>query len=251
MSWWQSLYDEHLAEVLLTRESLEEVVRTSDFLERVLCLSPGMRVFDQCSGIGGVAIPLAERGLHVVGVEQCGAYVQRSVEEAAHVAERCSFFEGDAFEFVPERPVHAAYNWWTSFGYTRSDDKNSRMLARAFESLQPGGRFALDFLNLPGVLRGFQRHVVLRKPTPSGEVVLLRETALDLPSGTMEKTWTYFLPDGRRVTHQSSLRLYLPHQLRELLLGVGFEDVSFFGGVGGEALTMDTLRCIALARRPP
>ena len=49
-----------------------------------------------------------------------------------------------------------------------------------------------------------------RRETPRGEVTLVRETRLDLGQGMMHKTWTYFLPSGERVSHQSAVRLYLP-----------------------------------------
>ena len=159
-------------------------------------------------------MPLAERGLAVVGVDQAAGYIERArgrggasrlgAGGARHRRGRDSSHR---------RRSHAAFNWWTSFGYGVTDAENREMLARAFESLVPGGRFALDTMNVPGVLRHFQRDVVVRRQTARGEVLLLRETTLDLRAGRMNKRWTYFVDGERKVEHPSSVRLYMPESI--------------------------------------
>lgn len=247
MSWWEGLYDELLADVLLERE---DDAREVGFLMAHLDLEAGARVFDQCCGVGSLAIPLAARGCDVVGVDQAAAYVERGRARAREAGLEVALHAGDARAFVTDPPCDAAFNWWTSFGYSADDADNARMLERAFESLRPGGRFALDTMNLPGVLRGFQPGVVTRRDTPRGEVTLVRETRLDLGAGMMRKTWTYFLPDGERVRHESAVRLLMPHTIAELLREAGFEEVTLLGSTDGEPLGVDSPRCIALARRP-
>jgi SAM-dependent methyltransferase len=250
--WWASLYDDLLAEVLLERASPAEVEATIDFLADRLELRPGATVFDQCSGIGSLAVPLAVRGYRVVGVEQAEGYVERARQEAtaAGVGERCRFVASDAFAVGPGEPCDAAFNWWTSFGYALDDGQNRRMLAQAFEALVPGGVFVLDTLNLPGVLRGFREHEVTRRRTPRGEVVLVRESRVDPDAGALRKRWTYFLPDGRRVEHDSAVRLYLPHTLGELCRAEGFVEIELFGSIAGEPLALDSPRCLLRARKP-
>ena len=58
-SWWSALYDDVLADVLLERADEAEVDRTLTFLVDMLELRPADLVFDQCSGIGSLAVPLA------------------------------------------------------------------------------------------------------------------------------------------------------------------------------------------------
>jgi SAM-dependent methyltransferase len=249
MTWWADLYDDWLAEQLLVR-SESEVQGELAFLTERLGLAAGTRALDQCCGVGSLSLPLAARGVQIVGVDQAAGYVARAEREARARNLPATFFAADAREFVPREPVHAAFNWWTSFGYSPSDDDNARMLARAFDALVPGGRFALDTMNVPGVLRAFQRDVALRKQTPRGEVLLLRETTLDLERGMMNKRWTYFFGEKLEVEHRSSVRLYLPDAVATMLRGVGFTDVQLLGSTAGEALALDSPRLIALARRP-
>jgi len=249
MTWWAELYDDALADVLLERVDPAAVEVTVGFLRRVLAVEPGDRILDQCCGVGGLAIPLARAGFDVVGVDQAAGYIARATAASEDVRERARFFVGDAFGWRPERMCHAAFNWWTSFGYAPRDADNLRMLKRAAEAIVPGGRFALDFLNVPQVLRAFAPTVTISRATPRGTIELTRETTLDLAAGTMHKTWRYVLPDGTRPERTSVIRMYMPSQLVELLRAAGFDDIELYGDETGAPLTIDSPRCIAVAVR--
>jgi SAM-dependent methyltransferase len=249
--WWEALYDDLLAEVFLAGTDPAELNATTTFLIDKLFLSPGDLVFDQCCGIGTVALALAARGLRLLGVDQSASYVCRAREAARHRGlAGCTFHQADAFTFVPEQRCAAAVNWRTGFGGAGKDETNRNMLARAYATLRPGGRFALDYQNVPYLLRHFQEVLVRRHRLPEGEVVLLRQSTPDLPRGILHQRWTWFLPDGRRREGLSAVRLYAPHELARLLVECGFEEPAFFGGVRGEPLGLDSPRCIVLARRP-
>jgi SAM-dependent methyltransferase len=244
--WWSELYDDLLADALLDGTTDADADATVRFLVGALALSPGDRVFDQCSGVGRLSIPLARWGAEVVGVEQSARYVERARERARAAGVAPVFTVGDAFEHVPERPCAAAINWWTSFGYLPDDDANARMLRRAFEALAPGGRLALDVPNAPGLYAAFRPHEITRR----GDLVMLRESRLDLARGLLHKRWTFVLPDGRRVERPSTIRLYTPDRLVALLEGVGFTGARVLGGVDGRPIALDSPRCIVIARRP-
>ena len=247
--WWVPLYDELLAETLLVRESATEVAATIDFLQRVLRLEPGkeQRVLDQCCGIGSLASPFAQRGFKVLGVDQSAAYIERARSEGAPDTE---FHAADATEFVAEPACHGGFNWWTSYGYAPTREHNRKMLMGAFQSLVPGARFALDTMNLAGVLRHFEETVTVVRETPMGEITMTRNSRVDLAEGRLLKTWIY-ATEGREIsTHRTSIMLSMPHDLGVDLEAAGFEVESFFSGPDQSPLTIDDARCIVLARRP-
>ncbi len=245
--WWQSLYDDIIAELLLVRKDRDELDATVAFLRDRLRLVAGATLFDQCCGVGALALPLARAGVRVVGVDQSAAYVERARRVARDEGLPCQFHVGDAFTFRPDCAADAAVNWATSFG-NADDGRNQEMLRRAYETLRPGGWFALDFQNVPRLLRHFQSYLV-HDQGPGG-AMLVRESSLDLAGGALLQRWTVVRPDGGRQVRHSAVRLYLPHQLAGMLHECGFADVTFHGGVRGEPLSLDSPRCVLIARRP-
>jgi SAM-dependent methyltransferase len=249
VSWWAALYDDWLADHLLVRDA-SEVRDAIAFLVRRLDLAHGVRVLDQCCGVGSMAIPLAQAGFDVVAVDQAAGYVARASRDALEAGVHLELVAADAKSFVPKTPVQGAFNWWTSFGYADSDAENMAMLERAKDALVPGGRFALDTMNATEVLRHFEPVVVTRKPSPLGEVVLTRQSSVDLLRGRLDKRWSYARGGEKATEHTSSVKLYMPDAIARMLRAVGFCDVELLGSTAGEPLTIDSPRLIALARRP-
>ena len=247
--WWIGFYGDLLADVLLETTSDDEVVRTVDFLRRELRIVPGAKVFDQCCGNGRLSHALANAGFNVLGVDLIPGYIERA-QRGAPEAGNCQFETGDAFQYVATEPAGGAFNWWTSFGYAREDSRNIEMLRRAFESLQCGARFALDFMNVPGVYRNFQPHVVTRAPSDEGEITLIRESVVDLDLGLMRKHWTYYRRGELVAEHDSEVRLYDPVALGGLFEEAGFTEVSIYGDLDSSPITLDSPRCIVVGTRP-
>lgn len=247
-NWWNDLYDDLLEDMLLERASEEETERTLDFIVRHLKLAPGARVFDQCCGNGSLALPLANRGFELHGADQAKSYIEKANALASEKQLNASFVAADAFQHVAE-PCAGAFNWWTSFGYANDDETNLLMLQRAYESLEAGGTFLLDTMNLPGVFRHFQRDVVTERQTRRGEVTLHRRSRFDLEAGRILKTWTYHVPGEDPVVHDTSVRLYLPSSLCDMLRNVGFDEVTLLGDLDDTPLNIDHMRCICVAKK--
>lgn len=248
--WWVPLYDDLLAESLLVRDGDES--ETLAFLEDELLLgrrAKPARIFDQCCGIGSLAIPLALRGHNVLGVDQAEGYIERARITARHAGSSASFVAADAFEFVAQPACDAAFNWWTSYGYAGSEARNHRMLRRAYESLVPGGRFALDVPNLAGVLRHFDEDRTDRRETPLGTIEMRRESRVDLEAGRLLKRWTFQVDGTVRANRNTSLALAMPHDHMAALRSVGFEIAAAYASTTRDPITIDSRRCILVAEK--
>ncbi|MEZ4534243.1 MAG: hypothetical protein R3D26_04415 [Cyanobacteriota/Melainabacteria group bacterium] len=126
------------------------------------------------------------------------------------------------------------------------------MLKRAFESLKPGGRLALDYPNIPAVLRNNKpvQEYEYDCDSENGVIKVCRESSLNLIEGLREQRWIFHMPDGKELVHDTSLKMYLPDAIVESLQLCGFVDVEVFGSVFGDPLELDSERCIFIARRP-
>ena len=217
---------------------------------RELELDADHLLFDQNCGIGRVGLALAERGVRIVGVDQAASYVATARRSAERAGLACEYHHGDGREFVPTQACDAAINWFTSLGYAEDDVHSRRILHRAFESLKPGGRFGLDFYNLPGLFRVFETVFESHQRLDGEEIRVVRRAEADFPRGMFRQAWTFHYPDGREVVHRGQTRMYLPHTLAAMLRECGFEDLSFYGGVTGATLDLNSRRCVIFARKP-
>lgn len=251
--WWNDFFDMTYAEFGLTVATAdEERARDAavDFIAAALGAGEGATILDQCCGIGRLSIPVARRGYRVIGVDQVSDYVQVATRAADAAGVSAAFFHGDARDFVSPEPCDAAYNWFTSFGYDRDDAQNARMLRCVFESLKPGGWFALDYVNVPRVMRDFRPSKCSRRPWRGGDLLVVEEAEIDFAAGTFETDWTYVFPDGTRRSRRVRTRTYMPSELVGLMTAAGFVDVALRGSVDGEPFSRESRRCIVLARRP-
>jgi SAM-dependent methyltransferase len=246
--WWKDFYEDTPFEVFMERRDPLELAKTIAFLTEALKLSQGERVFDQCCGFGSLSVPLFESGFKVCGVDLCEKYIQIA-RERTKFAEDASFHCADAFEFVAPRPCDAAFNWYTSFGYSDDDKVNARMLQRAFDSLRPNGIFALEYPNMAFLLANFRQQICSEQETELGRFRIVRDCKVDMERGLLMQHWLHEPPDGRTLTKDTTLRVYLPHTIAGLLKSCGFVDVSMFGGIEFEPLKIDSPRCVITARK--
>ena len=250
--WWHAFFDETYADFGLAETDGDRVGKIVDFILEKLEPGEGGRLFDQCCGIGRLSLPIAERGVRVIGVDQVSGYVDRATRAATDRGLRAEFHCADAFEFVARPPCDAAVNWFTSFGYTDDDDVNVTMFQRAFESLRPGGRFAADYLNIPRICARFRGRYFQRQDEddPNG-LIVLDEPRFDFARGMIDSAWTFLHPDGRREVRDVSTRTYMPHEIVGLLRRAGFaDDVELYGSVEGKPFELESRRCIAVAKKP-
>src|SRR5262245_25674439 len=71
-AWWNEFFDDAYADISLvprTAEAERAQEAAASFLKSKLRLDAGATVFDQCCGIGRLSLPLAARGVRVVGVD--------------------------------------------------------------------------------------------------------------------------------------------------------------------------------------
>lgn len=248
-NWCAEFFDELFAEHCLMTRSSAEIGQIVAFLSRILRLTPGATVFDQCCGVGTLSLALAQAGYRIQGVDLIPAYIEQASREAAEKQLDCRFAAGDAFSYVAPDRCDAALNWWTSFGYTPDDRQNAKMLECVFASLKPGGWFALDYMNAAERRRLLGPEGRTAYTQTKTDCTIYCESRLE--GEMLVKDWSYTGADGRRIDKPGGgAKLYTPAQLQKLLEGCGFGNVTFFGSAKGEALGPASPRCIALAQKP-
>lgn len=185
---------------------------------RALGLEPGERVLDVPCGTGRISIELAALGHPVTGVDLTPGFVDVGRERASRRGVDLDLRVGDMRALDVEPGAYdAALCFWGSFGYFDAAGDRAYVQGVA-DALRPGGRFLIDTPATETVFPRFKE----RDWWEIDDVSVLMATEYVAGTGRVETDWTYILPDGRRETQRSSIRLYSLAELSALLEDVGF-----------------------------
>lgn len=225
-------------------EADEEVADLLDLLADEHDLAPESAL-DVACGIGRHAIPMAEFGLDVDGVDLSETFLERARTRATEsdVAERVGFVVGDMRD-LPTEDLRDEYDlvtcFFTSFGYF-DDETNREVLAEMADRVRPGGALVLEVANKVAILGDFSRTSVFDHADQL--VTEQREyrpevSRLETTRHTFEET-----EDGYEFAAEGSLsiRLYTPVELGKLFADVGL-DPHFYGDTDGTALSREYKR---------
>lgn len=208
---------------------------------RLLELQPGSPVLDLACGHGRIANRLAERGADVTGYDADRTSLERAREDAENRGLEVSYIEGDMRTLPWEGRFDAALLWFTAFGYF-DDEGNRAVLREVRRALRPGGRFVLEMVHLPWLLRHLQRQLFVRR----GADVMLDENTWHPASSEME-TRRAVVRDGTVREFGYSIRMFMPAELRTWLHEAGFAQVELLGREG-LPISSEDRRLVVLAR---
>jgi len=245
--WTRAFYETPIAAAILTRTP-EQVLRVADQVSDWMQLRPGQAVFEQCCGSGDVALELLRRGHPVVGVDISGPFIDAARARTPPTAPAV-FERADARTWTSPEACDAGFNWGTGFGCSAQDEDNQAMLQAAADSLRGGAVFVLDYFNVSGVLAGFKPTFSYERDFEGRRVCVRRDSVLLLEQGLLHQQW--FFEDSGRQTQmpRTTTRLYLPRTLSTMLSAAGFETEAFYGDYQGGDLTLQSPRCVVVARK--
>ncbi len=217
--WWREFFESADCIPLSFFPDEDETARQVAGLSRLLDLRAGESVADICCGMGRHAIPLARRGMLVVGLDTSALMLRIARERGAGVA-NLSLVQGDAARLpLRSESFDAALNLFNSFGYFADDGQNQAVLNEATRCLRPGGRFLLETRN-----RAYQ---IIYAPyleqvrLADGSTAIIR-CRYDRATHHLTSTWCD--PEDReRVLYEARFRLYGLDELQEMFDRAGLE----------------------------
>lgn len=141
---------EHLDEShgAATRQTPERA-RQLDWLWAHLGLQPGQRLLDVTCGPGLYAVPLAQRGCRVTGIDFAPASLAHARQLAAEtaVADRCTFIQQDVRQMDQAgQNFDAALLLYGQLAVFTRDEARA-LLAQVAAALRPGARLCVELLN--------------------------------------------------------------------------------------------------------
>jgi SAM-dependent methyltransferase len=246
--WVFDFFDQHYGSMGLDW-SVDQQDTVASGLCGLLSLAPGMTVFDQCCGRGGLGSGLSRKGIHSIGVELNGAYVQDATRGAPKGPGQARFIADDAFSFAPDVPVDASVNWHSSFGYAGMEGAG-RLIERMRHHLKPGGRWLLELPNPLWMARHFSPELRTNLEGAHAGEELVRHSHWE--DQWLCQDWEV-LREGKVIWQQKGTRCWhfsLP-DLETLVEQTGDREVGLFGALDGKALDAVDPRMILVVEKNP
>lgn len=244
--WYKEAFRADYLRVYKHRDDTE-ARRQIDFLTRTLDLHPPGDVFDLNCGDGRHAIEFARRGYRVTGLDLSEELLAQAQKRARKLGLSIRFVRGDMREIPYERTFDLLVNFFTSFGYFRTDEENARVLRGIARALRPGGRFLMDYLNREQVLRTLTPQ---DRKTQDGTVIEQTRWVSGDPGRAgspvrINKRVT--IRHGAQTrTYEESVRMYTFDELKIMLDKTGLRITHTFGDFDGRPFEPDAPRLIVI-----
>jgi len=262
-AWFRRFFGEEYLRFDEHPDTAQEVA----FIAETLRLRPRKRLLDLCCGYGRHALPLAQKGYDVVGLDLSPVMLKEAGrrqraegrrqkkatgnrQQAAGKGRRgegrsrLHLIRGDIRHLPFAGCFDALISMFTSIGYFEDEAENFRVLKGIAEALRPGGRVLFETVNRDALVRHFLPAQVYR---PEGMTVV-EERGFDPVSGRSRVDVTV-IRDGRETRLHHSIRVYAFTELEMLLMANGLEVEGVWGDFRGGEFSWNAASMIVLARR--
>ncbi|HWC04493.1 MAG TPA: class I SAM-dependent methyltransferase [Methylomirabilota bacterium] len=240
-SLWADLYPFTFTDERL-RLGAQEVARVLDLVG--LRAPEGKPALDLCCGPGRHAVPLAQRGMRVTGVDRTRFMLDKARERARLAAVDVELVEADMRDFRRPAAYDLVISLFTSFGYFDSSEDDLKVLGNVRASLKPHGAFVIDVMGKEWLARHFQP--TRSRSLPDGTLLLDRNEVVD--DWTRVHSEGILIRDGQVRTFRQRLSVYSGLELKDRLRQASFATVALYGGLDGAPYGLDAARLVAVAR---
>jgi SAM-dependent methyltransferase len=181
-----------------TKGSAQEV----GFLLDLIGPGEGRRLLDVGCGPGRLAVPLAQAGWSVTGIDISQTFLDIAAEEARSAGVGMSLFQVDARQMPFDDEFEVVLSICQGgFGLMGKDD--DLVLKRMTEAARPGGLV---------IVSAFSAYFAAREQ---------RDAHLDADAGVVHEVMSVKDPAGAEHSFDAWTSVYTPRELRLLALGVG------------------------------
>jgi SAM-dependent methyltransferase len=205
----------------------EQVAANTRALLELTGASAGSRILDIGCGHGRHAVPLAQFGFIVVGLDASWALLQRARSQSRSTGGAPAWVRGD-MRLLPFQNAFDAVWIIDAFGYLDADDEEQPFLRGIRAVLKGSGRLLIRNPN-GAFIRGNFRPVE-ESSTDTRSVSITNR--LDDDGRWLSQDVSITDSEGAATYHRRQ-RIYAPGELQAALESVGFRDIVHYGDLSG------------------
>jgi len=237
--WFIDWFDSPFYDLLYRHRSEGEA---QAFLSRLLSyLTPpeGAEMMDLACGKGRYSRYLAAQGYRVTGIDISPSRIK---EAKNFEYERLRFFQHDMRKPFKMQDFHYVFNFFTSFGYFKTDEEHFQAISNVRKCLKDDGLFLIDFLNSPKVIES-----LVREETREVDGVKFRIKRF-VENGYIVKK-IHIFHQNKEMNFSEKVRAFTIADFEKMLTGNQLQPLEVFGDYDLNSYSeSDSERMIVLSR---
>jgi SAM-dependent methyltransferase len=194
----------------------------------------GDPVLEVACGTGRIAIPIAQQGFKVTGLDISEPMLEQARQKAATLGVNVDWIRADMRAFGLGRSFALIFIAFNSIGHLHDRESLEAFFSCVRAHLAENGRFVIAVFNprLDLLLREpWRRYPFAEYPDPDGRgIVTITENNLyDKASQVNHITWYYQIGQERQPSIENNMRVFYPQELEALLYYNGFSLEAKYG----------------------
>ena len=234
MEWFKDLYDQFRMDTNFGKVSDKDTKADVDFICEVLGLDKDNKVLDLFCGFGRHSIELAKRGYSATAIDYNRSYLEFGKKLCEGMDNTPNFVQGDVRSINYGDNYDAAIIMFNSFGYF-NDNEDKLILGKIYNVLKPKGKFLIEILNRDWILKNYKD----KQESEFGSIKVIEKREFDILTSRnnfiIERS-----EENRIVSKKGSWRLYSPHEIINVLEGIGFHLVNAYSNLSKDPISIDT-----------
>jgi 2-polyprenyl-3-methyl-5-hydroxy-6-metoxy-1,4-benzoquinol methylase len=200
-------------------------------------------VLDMACGAGRHSISFALEGFKVTAVDLSENLLKSAKQNAEKENVKIEFILSDIRDFKPVNKFDLVLNLFTSIGYFETDKENIKVIKKAYDVLNTGGWFVLDYFNKNFILNNMIPITV--ENIGGRRITQIREIA---DNRVIKKI--NIKNNGKESEFIESVRLFSENEITDILQNIGFKIGRIFGDFDSSNFDIDNSpRLIVIVQR--
>ena len=212
----------------------KDYVEECQLIDRLLQVygnGPVRTVLDLGCGTGNHALPLAQRGYEIVGIDRSAGMLESARKKAIsqQINGKANFYQDDIRSVQLQRAFDASIMMFAVLGYQLENRDVLAALRTARKHLHSGGLFIFDVWYGPAVLCQGPSERVKVIPTDRCQILRVASGELDIQRHLCKVSYRLWKIEGERLAGQTEethrMRYFFPLELDLFLESSGFIPV--------------------------
>ena len=214
----------------------------------------GGPVLELACGTGRVAIPIAQSGVEIVGLDQSASMLTHARTKAEAAGVNITWVEADCRKFALGRRFALIFMAFNSMQHLHDHASLAALFEKVRSHLARRGRFVFDVFNPSLAILNrvpHQRYVERQYEDPDGRGTITLEQAAvyDDAAQVNRITWYFSLPDEKDFrVEQLDVRCFFPQELDLLVRSNVFEVEQKYGNFERKPFASGDMKQIVVCR---